>query len=168
MQLPLDPLGADLEGIAFVKADGSFWMCDEYRPALYHFDASGVLIRRVVPIGTAAAAGQPAGTFGEEWLPAVLAQRRQNRGFEGIAIDGGKIYAFVQSPLRNPATLSNAALNGLRNIRVVEFNPADQCNPAIHLRHGQSESRRRSQYPRRQNRRRGLARQRRVPRHRAR
>jgi hypothetical protein len=33
----IDPLGADLEGI--VKAqDGTFWMVDEYRPALYHFD----------------------------------------------------------------------------------------------------------------------------------
>ena len=122
--LTVDPLGADLEGIVF-QEDGSFWMCDEYRPALYHFDAAGVLIRRVVPIGTAAAAGQPAGTFGEEHLPATLAQRRQNRGFEGIALDGGKVYAFVQSPLRNPPTAGNAALNGNRSIRIVEFNPAD-------------------------------------------
>ena len=56
----------------------------------------------------------------------MLAQRRQNRGFEAVAFDDGKIYAFVQSPLRNPATLSNSALNGLRNVRVVEFNPATQ------------------------------------------
>jgi hypothetical protein len=124
--LPLDPLGADLEGIVFLP-DGSFWMCDEYRPALYHFDATGKLIRRVVPVGTAAAAGQPAGTFGEEHLPAVLAQRRQNRGFEGIALDGGRIYAFVQSPLRNPVNASNGALNGNRNVRLVEFNPTNNA-----------------------------------------
>jgi len=124
--LPLDPLGADLEGIVFLP-DGSFWMCDEYRPALYHFDATGTLIRRVVPIGTAAAAGQPAGTYGEEQLPAVLAQRRQNRGFEAIALDNGRIYAWVQSPLRNPATASNGALNGNRNVRLVEFNPASNA-----------------------------------------
>jgi hypothetical protein len=122
--LPLDPLGADLEGIVFLP-DGSFWMCDEYRPALYHFDATGTLIRRVVPIGTAAAAGQPAGTYGEEHLPAVLAQRRQNRGFEAIALDNGRIYAFVQSPLRNPVSAANGALNGNRNIRLVEFNPTN-------------------------------------------
>lgn len=122
--LPVDPLGADLEGIVF-QDDGSFWMCDEYRPALYHFDAAGVLIRRVVPVGTAAAAAQPPGTFGEEHLPATLAQRRQNRGFEGLALDAGKIYAFVQSPLRNPPTAGNAALNAHRTIRIVEFNPAD-------------------------------------------
>jgi len=122
--LPLDPLGADLEGIVFMT-DGTFWMCDEYRPALYHFDAAGVLIRRVVPVRTAAAADQPAGTFGEEHLPEVLAQRRQNRGFEGIALDGGKLYAFVQSPLRNPTSATNASLNANRTIRVVEFNPVD-------------------------------------------
>jgi hypothetical protein len=76
-----------------------------------------------VPIGTALAAGQPEGTFGEEVLPAVLAQRRQNRGFEAIAYDRGKIYAFVQSPLRNPVSLPNSTLNKLKNIRVVEFDP---------------------------------------------
>jgi DNA-binding beta-propeller fold protein YncE len=122
--LPLDPLGTDLEGVVVDPADGSFWMADEYRPAIYHFNSSGVLIKRFVPIGTAAAAGQPVGTFGDEVLPAVLAQRRQNRGFEGIALDGGKVYVFVQSPLRNPASLANSALNAMRNIRVVEFNPA--------------------------------------------
>ncbi len=43
--------------------NGSFWMVDEYRPAIYHFDPTGVLVNRYVPQGTAAAAGQPAGTF---------------------------------------------------------------------------------------------------------
>jgi hypothetical protein len=121
-----DPLGADLEGIV-VAPDGSFWMVDEYRPAIYQFDAQGVLIERFVPIGTAAAAGEPAGTFGTEVLPAVLAQRRQNRGFEAVAYQDGKVYAFVQSPIRNPDTLSNAVLNGLQNIRIVEFDPVTRA-----------------------------------------
>ena len=121
---PLDPLGGDFEGLVRDPNDGTFWMVDEYRPAIYHFDTEGVLIQRYVPLGTAAAAGQPAGTFGSEALPAVLAQRRQNRGFEAIAYDNGKIYAFLQSPLRNPGSLSNSDLNALRNIRVVEFEPA--------------------------------------------
>jgi predicted extracellular nuclease len=121
-----DPLGADLEGIV-VAPDGTFWMVDEYRPAIYHFTAAGVLIDRFVPVGTAAAAGQPVGTFGTEVLPAVLGQRRQNRGFEAVALQDGKLYAFVQSPLRNPETLSNAVLNGLQTIRIVEFDPATQA-----------------------------------------
>ncbi|MCB0138811.1 MAG: esterase-like activity of phytase family protein, partial [Caldilineaceae bacterium] len=45
--LELDPYGADMEGI--VRADdGTWWMVDEYRPAIYHFDADGVLITRYV------------------------------------------------------------------------------------------------------------------------
>ncbi|GAB4199982.1 MAG: hypothetical protein Fur006_51100 [Coleofasciculaceae cyanobacterium] len=123
--LPRDPLGADLEGI-FVAPDKTFWLVDEYRPAIYHFDSNGVLIDRFVPKGTAEAAGQPQGTFGTEVLPEVLAQRRQNRGFEAVAYQDGKIYAFVQSPIRNPDSLSNSTLNNLRNVRIVEFDPATQ------------------------------------------
>lgn len=121
--LPLDPLGGDFEGVV-VDANGHFWLCDEYRPAIYHFDADGVMVERFVPEGTAAAAGAAPGTFGTEALPAVLAQRRQNRGFEGLALQNGKLYAFVQSPARNPATLSNGTLNAMRNVRVVELDPA--------------------------------------------
>lgn len=126
--LTLDPLGGDVEGIV-VAADGSFWMVDEYRPALYHFDPSGVLLERLVPAGSHAAAGLPvpaagtAGDLGIEALPAVLGQRRQNRGFEGIAFQNGKLYAIVQSPLRNPVTLANSALNAMKNVRLVELDP---------------------------------------------
>lgn len=125
----LDPVGADLEAIV-VAEDGSFWMADEYRPAIYHFDPKGRLLQRFIPIGTHAAAGKPvpaagtAGEFGIEALPAVIAQRRQNRGMEALAEHDGKLYAFVQSPARNPATLANGALNVMRNVRVVEFDPA--------------------------------------------
>lgn len=118
--LPLDLLGADLEGLAKAP-DGSFWMVDEYRPALYQFDPSGVMLDRFVPEGTAAAAGRPAGTYGTEVLPAILAQRRQNRGFEAVALAGAKLYAWVQSPLRNPATASNSTLNANRSVRILEF-----------------------------------------------
>lgn len=129
---PLDPLGADLEGIVAMP-DGSFWMVDEYRPAIYHFAADGVMIERFVPAGTAAAAGKPPGTYGTESLPAVIAQRRQNRGFEAIAYQNGKLYAFVQSPLRNPGSLSNTVLNGLKNIRVVEFDPVTKTTTAQYI-----------------------------------
>jgi len=127
--VPLDALGADLEAVV-VADDGSFWMADEYRPAIYHFDKRGKLLQRYIPVGTHAAAGKPvpaagvAGEFGIEALPAVIAQRRQNRGMEALAEFNGKLYAFVQSPARNPSTLANGALNVMRNIRVVEFDPA--------------------------------------------
>jgi hypothetical protein len=127
--LPLDPLGADLEGIA-IDDDGSMWMADEYRPAIYHFDAGGRMLQRYVPVGTHAAAGEPvpapgaAGTYGIEALPAIIAQRRQNRGMEAVSLQNDKVYAFVQSPIRNPATLANGVLNSMRNVRLVEFDPA--------------------------------------------
>ncbi len=106
--LPNDPFGADMESIV-VAPDGTFWLSDEYRPAIYHFDAHGVLIDRFIPQGTASAVGEAAGTFGTETLPAVYAQRRSNRGFEGMALNtnNGKLYAFIQSPIDNP-DVSNA------------------------------------------------------------
>jgi hypothetical protein len=122
---PLDPLGGDMEGI-LKAADGTFWMVDEYRPAIYHFAANGIMIKRFVPIGTAAANGKPVGTYGLEVLPEVIAQRRQNRGFEAIAFQNGKIYAFIQSPIRNPITLTNANLNAAKNCRIIEFDPTTE------------------------------------------
>jgi DNA-binding beta-propeller fold protein YncE len=87
--LPLDPFGADLEGIAFA-ADGSFWMCDEYRPALCHFDSTGLLIDRLVPIGTAAAAGMPAGTYGREVLRASWRVAGKTAGLKASRSTAGK------------------------------------------------------------------------------
>lgn len=120
--LPLDPLGADIEGLV-VAPDGSYWMVDEYRPAIYHFDAGGRLVDRLVPAGTGALGGQPAGHYGRETLPAEYSTRRPNRGFEGMALDtdSGLLYAFIQTPLANPNT---AASNASKVIRMVGIDPA--------------------------------------------
>ncbi|MBE9235291.1 choice-of-anchor I family protein, partial [Anabaena aphanizomenioides LEGE 00250] len=120
-----DPFGADLEGIV-VAPNGDFWMVDEYRPAIYHFDANGKLIARFIPQGTAAAASQPEGTFGAEVLPAVYAQRRNNRGFEAVALEGNKLYAFIQSAIDNPDVTNDANSRNSRNLRILEFDVATQ------------------------------------------
>ena len=130
-----DPLGADLESV-LVAPDGSFWLASEYRPAIYHFDTNGVLIDRFIPQGTAASVGNPEGAFGTETLPAVYAQRRGNRGFEGMALntDNGNLYAFIQSPIDNP-DVSNTEADALdeksdfnsRNsqlLRILEVDPS--------------------------------------------
>ena len=130
-----DPLGADLESV-LVAPDGSFWLASEYRPAIYHFDANGVLIDRFIPQGTAESVGNLEGTFGTETLPAVYAQRRGNRGFEGMALntDNGNLYAFIQSPIDNP-DVSNTEADALdeksdfnsRNsqvLRILEVDPS--------------------------------------------
>jgi alkaline phosphatase len=115
-RLPNDPLGADLEGIAVAK-DGTFWLADEYRPSIYHFDANGKLIDRLIPKGSPTADG----TFGTPILPEVYAQRRSNRGFEGVAIDGDKVYAFMQSGLDNPDVVDDANSKASGNLRIVEY-----------------------------------------------
>nr|WP_311774827.1 phytase [Nostoc sp. 2RC] len=117
-----DPLGADLEGIVVAK-NGDYWLVDEYRPAIYHFNSNGKLIERFIPQGTATASDpdQPAGTFGIEVLPAVYAQRRNNRGFEAVALEGNKLYAFIQSPIDNPDVANDGTSKASLNLRILEF-----------------------------------------------
>lgn len=118
-QLERDPFGADLEGVV-VAPDGSFWLVDEYRPAIYHFDASGALIDRFVPEGS----NESGAEVGTEAIPAVFAQRRANRGFEAVAFDDGKLYAFIQSPINNPDVEDDANSKASSNIRILEFDTA--------------------------------------------
>ena len=121
-QLEYDPFGGDFEGI-LKDNDGNFWMCDEYRPALYKFQPNGTLIERYVPSGTSqlGTASQMEGFYGSETLPAVYSNRRANRGFEAIAYDGetNTIYAFIQSPMDNPSR------NNTDVIRILGVNAAD-------------------------------------------
>lgn len=122
--LPFDEFGGDFESV-LRDPNGDFWMCDEYRPAIYHFSATGTLIDRFVPMGTSllGTTPQPVGTYGSETLPAVYAKRRANRGFEGMALntDDGLLYAFIQSPIENP---DNSVRNNSDVIRVLAVDPS--------------------------------------------
>ena len=124
-QLEYDPYGGDFEGILRDK-NYNWWMCDEYRPAIYNFDVNGTLIERYVPAGTAQLGDTPQaeGYYGAETLPAVYRKRRANRGFEAIAYDTDEeiIYAFIQTPLYNPdaSTRNNSDV-----IRILGINPED-------------------------------------------
>ncbi|MGE3757160.1 MAG: esterase-like activity of phytase family protein, partial [Pseudobdellovibrionaceae bacterium] len=100
-KLKRDMEGLDLEAIA-LEADGSFWMGDEYGPSLVHFDKDGKWLDRYDP---------------GNGLPEVLKFRKDNRGFEGIAIKGKKIYAFLQSPLN----LKDTGRKTRGSIRIIEF-----------------------------------------------
>ncbi|MUG92488.1 calcium-binding protein [Scytonema sp. UIC 10036] len=117
--LGFDPLGADLEGV--VRApDGTYWAADEYRPAIYHFQADGTLIERYVPQGLPSEVGTPA-------LPEVYNLRQPNRGFEAIAFQDGKVYAFLQSPLNNPSARQTATT------RILEFDPVTKTTVGEYL-----------------------------------
>ena len=109
-----DPYGLDTEGLQRDPRDGSYWVSDEYRPSIAHFDRDGVMISRIVPkasagltthVGTDATFGSYYDGAGEpkllELLPEEYKARRQNRGLEGLALsaDGTKMYAMMQNAL---------------------------------------------------------------------
>ncbi|RZM22421.1 MAG: esterase-like activity of phytase family protein [Pedobacter sp.] len=105
--------GIDSEGLVRMS-DGSFWISDEYGPHIAHFDATGKTIERINPFGT--------GTGGRK-LPAVFANRRANRGMEGLAItpDGKTLVGMMQSPMYNP---SKAATTNSTVLRILTFDIA--------------------------------------------
>ena len=114
-----DAYGADMEGIVRAN-DGTYWMVDEYRPAIYHFDPNGVLINRYVPEESNATEV----IVDVEAIPAIFAQRRANRGFEAVAYWDGMLYAFIQSPIDNPDIPTDANSKAGRSIRILAFDTA--------------------------------------------
>jgi hypothetical protein len=105
--------GIDSEGLVRAS-DGTFWISDEYGPHIAHFDATGKTIERINPFGT--------GTGGRK-IPAVFANRRANRGMEGLAItpDGKTLVGMMQSPMYNP---TKAAVSSSTVLRILTFDIA--------------------------------------------
>lgn len=112
-----NPNGLDTEGVVRT-ADGSFWIVDEYGPSIVHLDASGHVLERFVPEGTAAGYSDVLQLDGStldvgypitEALPASLAARRSNRGFEDIALlpDGHTVVVALQSPADKKSLVSD-------------------------------------------------------------
>ncbi|MET4611142.1 hypothetical protein ABIC28_002123 [Rhodococcus sp. PvR044] len=99
--LPLNPNGLDTEGVVRTP-DGHFWLVDEYGPSIVEADAKGRVVARHVPAGLEddyVAAGVAYPVTGS--LPAGLADRKANRGFEDIALlpDGHTVAVALQSSL---------------------------------------------------------------------
>jgi hypothetical protein len=120
-----DPQGVDPEGLV-AAADGTFWIAEEYLPALLHVDAAGKLIARFVPEGFAATETD------RDVLPAIYARRRENRGFEAVAMrpDGGRLWAILQSPLDAPG---RSAGKRTGNVRLLAFDPVAGVPVAEHV-----------------------------------
>ncbi|MEI6505098.1 MAG: esterase-like activity of phytase family protein [Planctomycetota bacterium] len=121
--LPGDPNGVDTEGLVQM-ADGSFWMVEEYRPSLLRVSAEGRVLARYVPEGTKLD-GADAEVL--DVLPAAYALRRDNRGFESIAVspDGTRLWTMLQSPLDNG---KSKTVNKAGNVRLLAFDPV-ACRP---------------------------------------
>jgi hypothetical protein len=114
--LPFDEDSLDAEGIT-IDPWGNFWVCEEYKPSVALVEPNGKVQLRLVPAGTLTGLEQVP-TY--DVLPGVLAKRRNNRGFEGIAASpDGVLYAIVQRPLNNP---NRAAADANGNGRLVAIN----------------------------------------------
>ena len=98
--VPSDPDGYDSEGLVAMP-DGTFWVSDEYGPYITHFDANGFEIGRLTPDQNS-----PNNQYHDiiGYLPAVLANRTNNKGMEGLTItpDGSTLVGAMQAALQMP------------------------------------------------------------------
>lgn len=110
--IKLDDYGLDGEGLIALK-DGSFWVSDEYGPHIVHFDKNGVEIERINPFLQ--------DTRGKIKLPQEFANRRANRGMEGLTItpDESTLVGIMQSTMWNP----NKKVQKSNITRIVCINP---------------------------------------------
>ena len=124
-EVPRDAFGLDSESVLRLTIDGLndgnpvFAVSDEYFPQVAIFDAaSGNLIQRFVPEDTDFSAVTYESGRGNDddftsyTIPAVYSDRRNNRGFEGLAYnsDDGLLYAFIQTPMRPEGYASDDSL----------------------------------------------------------
>lgn len=112
-----DVWGIDSEGIV-VDQSGNFWICEEGGPTIWKLNANGIVVNRFTPY-----ASLPGAQTEDIMIDSVFKYRKNNRGFEGIAITpNGKIYAILQSPALYPNTSTG---EGTRIHRILEINPID-------------------------------------------
>ncbi len=109
-----DEYGLDSEGFVALK-DGTFWVSDEYGPHIVHFDANGIEIDRIN------AYEQDQRRISGYLLPLEFANRRQNRGMEGLTItpDQKCLVGIMQSTMSNPD--SSVAKSDLVRIAVINL-----------------------------------------------
>ncbi|MDN4501156.1 esterase-like activity of phytase family protein [Alteromonadaceae bacterium BrNp21-10] len=112
--IKLDNYGLDGEGLVALS-DGTFWVSDEYGPHMVHFDAEGKEIGRIN-----AFADDQRNVF---TLPAEFANRRANRGMEGLAVtpDEKTLVGIMQSTMHNPS----GAVKNNKLVRIVTVNLDD-------------------------------------------
>ena len=124
-----DEWGIDSEGIV-VDADGNFWICEEGGPTIWKLNPNGVVLQRYTPY-----ANQPGSLIQDIQIDSVFEFRKNNRGFEGIALTpNGKIYAFIQSPLLYP---TKTVGENSRIHRILEIDPStNQTQMFVYLNDG--------------------------------
>ncbi|MFZ4547345.1 MAG: esterase-like activity of phytase family protein, partial [Bacteroidales bacterium] len=114
-----DEFGIDSEGLV-VDADGNFWICEEGGPTIWKLNKNGVVLQRFSPYANLTGANAI-----DVQIDTVFKYRKNNRGFEGIAITpNGKIYAIIQSPLLFP---TKSVGEGTMIHRILEIDPSNNA-----------------------------------------
>lgn len=124
--LPYDQNGVDPEGIR-VLPDGNFLLSEEYSPSILIVSKSGEVLMRYTPQSKPL----PQATYPvKAILPDIFAHRRDNKGFENLALSGdGKFaYALLQSPMGNTQDPRFAAS---RVIRVLKLDVTSPINAKV-------------------------------------
>jgi hypothetical protein len=118
--------GVDPEGIR-VLPDGKFLLSEEYSPSILVVAADGRVLMRYTPKSKPL----PEATYPvKAILPDVFIQRRDNKGFENLALSGdGKFaYALLQAPMGSGKKARDA---DSRVIRVVKLDVTDPLNANV-------------------------------------
>ena len=118
---PEKSLRLDPEGVR-VSRTGTFFLSDEYGPAISEFDVKGKRLRSL-PVPERFLPTKPGKTVAEELPPHNLRGRQPNRGMEGLAIshDGRKLFGIMQSPLIQDGGLDKENLRIGTNCRMLEI-----------------------------------------------
>jgi alkaline phosphatase len=119
--IPYRSGGIDTEAIQLLS-DGNFLISEEYGPSVLVVDPNGKVLMRYLPKGKAKVdTPYPV----KDSLPEVFKSRRNNRGFENLALtpDGKTAYAVLQSPMGDA---KSSQFSGSRTVRIVKL---DVTNP---------------------------------------
>lgn len=121
--LPYDQSGLDTEAIR-VLPQGLFVVVDEYSPSIVILNLEGQVLVRYTPVSKPL----PFAKYTvKNVLPDVLLNRRNNRGFENVAVspDGQTLYAITQAPV---GSNKNAPYKDSRVLRMLKIDLSDPLN----------------------------------------
>lgn len=124
-------ISLDSEAIAY-RADGSFYVADEYAAAIYLFDKTGKLQGAISAVPALTPVKDGAVNFGAEKAPTQ--GRRNNQGLEALALrpDGQRLIAVLQS-----ATMQDQGSGAVTraNTRVLVFDVSKDPLPKAPVGH---------------------------------
>jgi hypothetical protein len=105
----INRLPLDSEALV-LRADGSGYVGDEYGAHVYYFNASKQIIGAIVP-PAALRPHKPAGVLNFSSAAAPTNGRRNNQGFEGVALspDGTRLFVLLQSAAIQDSATGSAA-----------------------------------------------------------